>query len=360
MDKKLEKMLVGKEITIKKALKLMDETGEKALFIVDEEKKLLGALTDGDVRRAIIRGMALTVPISSVYAKNPVSMADGCSIREVKDLMLRKRIECIPVLDKNKRVTDILIWDSVFAGQRMNKGVSLKMSIPVVIMAGGKGTRLDPFTRILPKPLIPIGKKPIIEIIMDNFAELGYRKFYVTVNYKGEMIKSYFDNTESYYKVKYIWEKKYLGTIGGLRLLPSDFPETFFVTNCDVIIKADYTDMISFHRQNNNDLTLVGSLQHYEIPYGVLKIYKGGRLKSIDEKPEYDFLVNAGLYLIEKRVVKHLPKTGLCNVTDFIAILREKNLRVGVYPVSQNSYIDVGEWKKYQNTLNNIAEKINV
>jgi NDP-sugar pyrophosphorylase family protein len=306
----------------------------------------------------MIKGVNLTNSIAHIYNDNPIVAHEGYLAKEIKELMLAHRLECIPVIDSQKRVVNVLVWDSIFSGKKSKENI--KLDIPVVIMAGGKGARLDPFTRILPKPLIPIGKKPIIEIIMDNFAKTGCHKFYLTVNYKGEMIKSYFDNTDSGYKVRYIWEKKYLGTAGSLRLLPDDFAQTFFVTNCDVIVKTDYLDMLSFHKENRNAMTMVGSVQHYEIPYGVLKIKNGGRLKCINEKPEYDFIVNAGLYIIEKEILTHIPKNKFCDITDFIATLHKNNLKIGVYPVSQNSYIDIGEWKKYQNTLNNIAEKLDV
>jgi len=225
-------------------------------------------------------------------------------------------------------------------------------NIPVIIMAGGKGTRLDPFTRILPKPLIPIGNEPIIEIIMNEFSGYGVSEFHLTLNDKSKMIKAYFHDHSFKYKIHFIEEKKPLGTAGALRLIPLNNVCSIIVTNCDIIIKDDYNRIIEYHEEMENDITLIGSLQHYKVPYGVCKVGEKGNLKSIMEKPEYDYLSNTGFYILEKSILKLIPKDRYFDMTDLINKALGDNFKVGVYPVSDRSWIDIGQWEEYRKAVN--------
>ena len=186
------------------------------------------------------------------------------NLEKIKEEILRRKIVYVPVLDENKIITEFLIWDKLFNGQIKRK-TKEKLNIPVVIMAGGKGTRLDPFTRILPKPLIPIGNKTILEIIIDKFLEYQVDNFYLSVNHKAKIIKSYFEELNPDYKLKYLYEDKPLGTVGALKQLEGKIKENVILTNCDIIIDADYNDLYNHHIQNKNDITLVASLKHYNI-----------------------------------------------------------------------------------------------
>jgi NDP-sugar pyrophosphorylase family protein len=238
----------------------------------------------------------------------------------------------------------------------LNPGEPIKklrkaLNVPVVINAGGKGTRLEPFTKILPKPLIPVGDKPIIQAIMDRFFEFGFDTFYIILNYKGEMIKSYFDNVDLEYTIKYINEPDFLGTAGGLKYLPADFPEYFIFSNCDIIVGTDYASVIKTHLQSNSILTIIGSFQRYTIPYGVLKFSKDGFLDSISEKPEYDFTVNTGIYVLNTEVIDLIPKDKFFHITDLITMLVLSGNKIGVYPVSENSYLDIGQWDEYKKNI---------
>ena len=223
-------------------------------------------------------------------------------------------------------------------------------------MGGGKGTRLDPFTRILPKPLIPMGNDPIIKIIMDEFGKYGMSDFYITLNNKGKMIKAYFHDHNLPYKINFIEEQKPLGTAGALKLIKPKLKETFFVSNCDIIIKSDYNDIIKFHKERKNSLTLVGSMQHYTIPYGVCEIENGGDLISIREKPQYDFLTNTGMYVLELDVLNLIPGDTYFDMTDLIKAIQGKGQKVGVFPVSKESWIDVGQWAEYKNAIQKIEK----
>jgi NDP-sugar pyrophosphorylase family protein len=262
--------------------------------------------------------------------------------------MIENKIEAIPIVDTEHRVSDIFIWSNLFDGSKRHVE---KIDVPVVIMAGGKGERLDPFTKIFPKALIPVGEKPIVEVIMDRFSQCGVKEFYLSVNYKGAMIKSYFENTKLPYDVAFIWEKEFLGTAGSLSLLGEGFPSTFFVSNCDILVDADYTDILRFHKKNENDLTMIGSFRHHVIPYGVIEFSTNGAVKEISEKPEYDFSVNTGVYVMEKTILAYIPKDKLFHVTQLIQELLKGDKRVGVYPVSEKSYIDIGQWEKYRENV---------
>jgi NDP-sugar pyrophosphorylase family protein len=211
--------------------------------------------------------------------------------------------------------------------------------------------RLNPFTKILPKPLMPIGEKPIIEIIINRFFDYGCKDFYLSLNYKSNIIKAYFSDFEHEYKINYILENKPLGTAGSLHLLKNMIKKTFFVSNCDILIEADYADILKFHYQRKNKITLVSSMKNFTIPYGVCEIQNGGILKNIREKPEYDFLVNTGMYVVEAAVLADIPKNQFYNITELINDYLKKGEKVGVYPVSEKSWIDMGQFEALQETL---------
>ena len=220
-----------------------------------------------------------------------------------------------------------------------------------VIMAGGKGTRLDPFTRILPKPLIPIGDKTILEIIIDKFMDYRVNHFYISVNHKAKIIKSYFEELDPDYDLTFLYEEKPLGTVGALKQLEGKIEGNIVLTNCDIIIDADYADILKNHRDNNNGITVVASLKHYNIPYGICEIENGGTLVCIKEKPEYDFLVNTGMYIIDSKLVKFIPENEFFHITHLIEAVQKQGTRIGVYPISENSWIDTGEWVEYKNAI---------
>jgi NDP-sugar pyrophosphorylase family protein len=263
--------------------------------------------------------------------------------------MVAKRIECVPIVDQDDQIVDALFWEDIF-GDRYMQGVK-KLSVPVAIMAGGEGTRLSPFTKILPKPLVPVNEKPIIEVIMDNFGTFGCETFYLLLGYKGVMVKSYFDNTHVPYKTVYKFEKKPSGTAGALRALPQKrLGHSLFVSNCDIIIKADYSDIYDFHISSDCDITIVGAMRHFVIPYGILKMKAGGGIEDLVEKPEYNFFVNTGMYVVKSSVLCEIPKKGIFNFTDLIAKVRSRGGKIAVYPISEKSWFDIGQLELWQET----------
>jgi NDP-sugar pyrophosphorylase family protein len=223
--------------------------------------------------------------------------------------------------------------------------------MPAIIMAGGFGTRLDPFTKILPKPLIPIGDKTIIEIIIDKFRAHQIENFYISVNYKSKIIKSFFEELAPSYNVHFIDETIPLGTVGCLKSLCNIDTKSVLISNCDIIINTDYSDFVEFHEENGNDISLVASLMNFKIPYGVCEIKNQGELIRIIEKPEYDILASTGMYIINTNVLSYIPDGVVFHVTDLIHTVKERGGKVGVFPISSESWMDTGEWSEYKKTV---------
>lgn len=352
---RIKQILIRPEISVAQALKQMDVTGKRALFITDKKNKILGLISDGDIRRWILKNKSLNEKITKVMNKNPIILKAGYSKDEAKKLMLSEGVDCIPVVDENKSVVSVAWWLDLFDNkfEKVNK----KIDIPLVIMAGGEGTRLYPFTNILPKPLIPIGEKPIIELIIDRFRQYGCNDFYLSMNYKSNLIEAYLNDLKPEYNIHYIREEKPLGTAGGLYLLKNKINTDFFVTNCDILIDADYHDILKFHKDNKNKITVVVSMKHFTIPYGICKINEGGILKSIQEKPEYVFMVNTGLYLIDRDMLNNIPSNILYNMTDLISDCMKKGGKAGVYPISEKCWVDIGQLQELQDMLKKIEAK---
>jgi len=344
-----EKLLVGNKALVKSAMQQMDDNGEKILFVVDNNRRLFGSLTDGDIRRWILSAGSLEKTIKNIYNKNPILVNEDYDIDGVRQIMLSSKLERVPVIDKNRKVIDVLFWENIF-GQEVVIPKE-KIDIPVVIMAGGRGNRLDPFTKVLPKALIPIKDKPIIEMIIGKFVQYGIKDFYISINHKSKMIKAYFEEINSGYHIQYIQEKEPLGTAGSLKLLENRISGSLLVTNCDTLIDVDYSQMYEFHQSKGFDMTIVGSYKRYIIPYGVCYIENGGILKELREKPEHNLLVNTGMYLLKGDILKLIPEGKFYLMTDLIKDVKENGGKVGVYPVRGELWIDVGQWEEYKDAV---------
>lgn len=349
-------ILIDRKETIKNALKKLDKTAEKVLLVVSQEKKLLGTVTDGDIRRYILKGRSLEDSISTTYNRKPVFIYEkDFSMEIARALLIDKSIDLIPVLNDKEFVVNYITWGKAFSEKRAYDKNLEDLKIPVVIMAGGKGARLEPFSRILPKPLIPIGDKPIIEIIIEEFRKCGIRTFYVTLNYKGKMIESYFDSIEKNYDIRYVWDGASSGTIASLKFLKKEMKDTFIVSNCDVIVKADFAEVIKLHKKKKAALTILSSIQHYKIPYGVIKIIARGEVSGITEKPEYSFIVNTGVYVVDKRALRLIPDKSSFDMTDLISRLVKEGEKIITYPVNESDYTDIGQWEDYKKSFRKLS-----
>jgi len=357
MDKlKLKTLQIPADTSIKQAMQKLNDTATKILFVMGENSMLLGTVTDGDIRRGIIRGISLSSSVQEIMSRKFISIsADSAHMhKRAREFMHKYLIEHIPVVDSKGIVRDVISWtDCLDSGASHQAETQGPLHTPVIIMAGGKGTRLDPFTKILPKPLIPIGNKPIIEHIMDRFHRNGFNKFIVILNYKKDMIKMYFSENSLPYDISFVEEGDYLGTAGGLSLLKNRFNETFIVTNCDTILEGDYADFFNWHRKMQNVMTIVGSHKEITVPYGVLSM-NDGSLNGIDEKPKIDLFVNTGTYVFEPQILQSITEKEHLDMDKLIGKIREKHQdKVGVYP-HWGGWFDIGQWDEYRRSLEHI------
>ncbi len=333
-----KRYLVNRETRIKDAMKKLDSVKPKILFVA-EDGKLVGALTDGDIRRYLLAGGNVGESVDKACNKNPKRVAHSL---DEAITMLDKNYIAIPVIDEDGKILDI------YTGKKATK-IRKKIDLPVVINAGGKGTRLDPFTKILPKPLIPVGDLPIIEHIMRRYEEFGCRKFHIIVNYKKELIKSYFKEIDKEYDISWTDENEPLGTGGGLSLMKNKVEGPFFFICCDSLILADYSEIVKFHKKNKNDITMICARKNITIPYGIVNIDEKDVLESIEEKPEYSFLTNTAMYIVEPEILKDLKRNVRIDFPDIIKMEKEKGRKIGVYTVEEDEWLDMGQMSELEN-----------
>ncbi|EKD26227.1 MAG: hypothetical protein ACD_79C01302G0008 [uncultured bacterium] len=346
MDKKIEKIFLDKTATIKDALKKMNEGLMGIVLVVDNNQKLIGTIVDGDIRRAILDNKKMDSSVLGIMNKNPKYLYSWERGKE-EELMLKKQIVQIPILNKQRKVIDIILWKEL---KEKKKRYTCKKNI-IFIPAGGKGERLDPFTKVLPKPLIPFRDKPMIEEIMERFHKYGFRKFVLTLNYKAEMIKAYFADNHGRFNINFHNEQMRLGTAGSLYFLKKKVSQPIIISNCDVLIDLDFHELLKHHKKNRNDITIVSALKHVKIPYGVIEM-NDGNLLNIMEKPEYDFMVNAGIYVIEPKILDYVSKDKYIDMPELIKLSKNDGFKISVYPYF-NNWSDVGEWDEYKKACDN-------
>lgn len=353
MNNRISKLMINKDITIKSALEQLDMEAKGFLAVINRENKLVGSITDGDIRRWILKNGDLTETVEKVMNISPISI-NYAEESIAKKVMRDNSIKALPVLNNKREIVDIIFYEDELI--KKSKKNSLK-DIAVVIMAGGLGTRLYPYTKILPKPLIPIGETPIVERIVNKFVDFGVNDFYLTVNYKKNMIKSYFNELDKSYNVKYVEEDKPLGTGGSLYLLKDEIQDTFFVSNCDILIECDYDSIYRYHKERGNKVTVVASVKNFTIPYGVFSLNDEGNIDKIQEKPEFSFLINTGMYILEPEVIKDIPEGEFYNLPDILQKYIDKGEGVGVYPISEQSWMDMGQISEMKEMVERIEEK---
>jgi len=327
--------LIEEECTILEAMELLDKVARKVLFVVKNEK-LTAAITDGDIRRWILKKGNLTTKVKKIANYNPKFLFEK-EKSSAKEFMKKHSIEALPILSEDMNIVSVVFWYDEEIEPRKN------LKVPVVIMAGGLGTRLYPYTKILPKPLIPIGEIPIVEHIINRFNNCGADNFFLIVNHKKNMIKAYFNETKKNYNVKYEDENKPLGTGGGLSLLKGKINTTFILSNCDILIEEDYEKIYNYHKKENNLITMVCSLKKVKIPYGVIEISKTGEIEEMKEKPELSFFINTGMYIVEPKIIKELEDGKAIGFPDIIQKYKQAGEKIGVYPISENSWLDMGQ-----------------
>jgi len=336
--------VIDKDASLLDAFKKMDIL-DKKLLLVQNKQKFLGLISAGDNQRAIIQNKPLETKISEVLRKNIRVGRPSDSFDFIKQMMLEYRMELCPVVDSDNNIIDIYYWEDVFKEKEIQP--KNQFNLPVIVMAGGFGTRLKPLTNVLPKPLIPIGEKTIIEHIFQRFSKHGCNTFHISVNYKAELIEYYLKSQNLPYSLSYFKEDKPMGTAGSLSLLKDIIKETFFVSNCDIIIEQDYSEILDYHKSSKNDITIVAALKHYPIPYGTIQSADNGQLVSLHEKPELTFKINSGMYILEPHLLNQIPENHFFHITHLIEKIQQNGGNVGVFPVSEKSWKDIGEWDEY-------------
>lgn len=322
-------------LTVSEAMQKIDKNSIGILFLVDAKNILKACITDGDIRRFLLAGGKMTGAVLEAANKNPKCAK---SVDEAKAIYHKRNYVAIPIIDNNGVLLDVYTGD-IMQVEKQRK----PLNIPVVINAGGKGSRLDPFTRVLPKPLIPVGELPIIELIMKEYQTYNCDEFHIIVNYKKDLMKAYFADNENKYNITWYDENRPLGTGGGLSLLRGKFNSTFFFANCDALLKANYENILQFHKENDNIITMICAYKNINIPYGVVEMGVNGTIEKMKEKPLMSFLTNTGIYIVEPQVIDDMEDGVAVGFPDIVEKERVKGRRVAVFPVSENDWMDMGQ-----------------
>lgn len=326
--------------TIKQAIKKIKKNGTRTLIISDKNSELLGTLSEGDIQKVLINeDVTLNDKILNYYNKNPKKIIfKNLKKIDMRQFFIDGQFGLVPVTNEENKILDIITWKDIFLKYQSN----LLKNIDVIIMAGGKGTRLRPITEILPKPLVPVDGKPILEHIIENFKYFGFNKFVLTINHQANLIKSYFNSKDKNYQLIFVKEKKALGTAGGISLIKKKLSQHFIITNCDTLYKIDYEKYYNFHLKNKNDITLAIADKKFNFPYGACKI-SSGKLISLKEKPSMNFSANVGLYLMKNNLKKMIKKNVNLDMTDLIQKCLNLRKKIGVFKIKDHEWTDLGQ-----------------
>ena len=343
-------MLVSPEISLVDAIKEMHSVGARILLVTDDSELLLGTVTDGDIRRVLIKGFPMDGKISKVMNTDPFVIKKPYSQKKILKIMSDKGLLHIPVVDDGGILEGIEILQHLIENQQYNN--------PVFLMAGGFGSRLRPLTDNIPKPLLKVGKKPILETIIEQFIESGFRNFYISTYFKSEMIKGYFKDGELHgANINYINESTPLGTAGSLGLLPDNIPDLpMIVMNGDLLTKVNFKELLAFHKQNESSATMCVREYDFKVPYGVVNI-NNFRITDITEKPIHKFFVNAGIYVLNKSLICKVDGKSSLDMTDFLTKeIEDNDASVSAFPIHEY-WMDIGRLEEYKKA-NQDAETI--
>lgn len=331
----LRKLAVSPNANLGEAVRIVNEGGYGLAIVQDEYGKFLGILADGDIRRAILGGINLENGLTNLYQKKPITVAAGATSEKCAEIMRKCQVPQLPVLDRNNFLVGLAIWSD-----EQNES-HFEFENRFIIMAGGRGRRLHPFTQDIPKALVPINGKPMARIIIEKAKAEGFRNFHFSINHLGDQIEDEFgDGSAMGVNISYIKEKEPLGTIGSLSLMEPD-ERPVIVTNCDVITEVKYGSILRHHRESNASATVCALVHQIQNPFGVLQISKGGYLEGLEEKPIYTSYINAGIYIFESNALAHLKRGEFNDATCFIRRIMESRQDITVFPLHEN-WFDVG------------------
>lgn len=334
-----KKAIVAPSASMKEAIACIDSSGMQLALVVDSGGRLLGTLSDGDVRRAILRGRDLTTPAAEIMNMSPTWAPEGSTSDELLAIMRRKVLRHVPLLNETHEVVGLATLDAL-AGviERPNW---------VVLMAGGMGTRLRPLTEATPKPMLPVSGKPILENILESFAEQGFRKFFFSVNYLADAIRGHFgDGSRWGVHINYLLENKRLGTAGALSLLPGRPADPIIVMNGDLLTRVRFDGLLHFHGEHGAAATMAVREYDFQVPYGVVRL-EGSSVTAIDEKPVHRFFVNAGIYALSPKALELVPDNQYFDMPGLFDAVLTKGGHVSAYPVREY-WLDVGRIEEFE------------
>lgn len=339
--KKLEKYIVNKTYSLEETMKAID-SNSMGFALVCDDRKLVGIVTDGDIRRCLLAGGGLQENICRAVNKKPHFVYEDERYL-AESIMVQEEVAIIPVVNENHEIVDI-----VFSEPGRNTCKKEHINIPLVIMAGGKGTRLWPYTNILPKPLIPIDGITITEQIMNRFSAYGCNDIYMIVNYMKDFIKSYFKEKNVRQNIHFIEEETFLGTGGGLKYIKGVIKEAFFMTNCDVLIDCDYAEILASHKEQGNIVTMVCARKNMVVPYGTIEIGREHQILSMQEKPAVEYNINTGIYLVEPELLDLIPENESIHFPQLIALAMKHGKKAGTYVIDGEQWMDMGQLEELE------------
>jgi dTDP-glucose pyrophosphorylase len=337
--KNIDGIKLNTNSTIKEALKIIDSGAIRIALVVDFDNKLLGTLSDGDIRRGLLKNLSLDDTIEDLYSKNPTIASTNDSNEKIIQKAISKQVYQIPIVDDEGKLIDIVNLATLLnITKKRNR---------VILMAGGLGTRLRPLTQDIPKPLLKVGNKPILETIIKNFANHGFVNITISLNYKGEMIKDYFGDGSNFgVNIDYIEENMRLGTAGALSLIENKPTEAFFVMNADLLTDVNFSHLLDFHSFSNSDATMCVREYEYQVPYGVIEVEESN-VTSIVEKPIQKFFVNAGIYVLSPKVFDYIPKNEFYDMPTLFNTFIEKEKNVISFPIHEY-WLDIGRMSDFE------------
>ena len=341
----LNNYLINKNQTVREALIKLDKLGSSPiLFVVNEENILIGALTDGDLRRGFIRGLGFEDSLKSFLQPNPKFLLENEYNIDKIEIHKRNHFKVLPILNAKNQVVDILNFD--------NK--STIINADAILMAGGEGKRLRPLTETIPKPLLRVGDKPIIEYNIDRLKNVGIKNIHLSVNYLAEQLEDYFgDGSNKSLNIQYVKEDRPLGTIGSILLVDNFDHDDIIVMNSDLLTNIDFGDFFRAFKESNATMAVAATSYHVDVPYAVLEVNENNSVKSLKEKPRYTYYSNAGIYLLKKEVLKMIPENQFFDITDLMDKILEMNLKLITYPIN-GYWLDIGKHEDYKKAQEDI------
>lgn len=342
-----ESALIGEKSSLEDAIASLDRAALRIVMVVDSERHLLGVLTDGDVRRALLKHIALTAPITEAMHTSPRTANRDWGRERMLAVMEQHQLLQIPVLDADRRLVGLETLHGLLQKRHKNN--------PVFLMAGGFGTRLQPLTNACPKPLLKVGNKPILELILENFISAGFHRFFISTHYMPEMIHEHFgDGSQWGVSIRYVHEEQPLGTGGALGLLPHDEVDSpLFVMNGDLLTTLNFQNLLEFHQSHLGVATMCVREYEHQVPYGVIQS-EGHRICSMEEKPVHRFFINAGIYLLSQELVKSVPPGIRIDMPTLLQQQITNGQTVNMFPIHEY-WLDIGRVEDFQRAQTEIG-----